>query len=106
VKAIAQLVVHIVDLLEAEGRSLLQVVQREGRQVRHSMISLSIALSLLLIMIPLVVAGFGLVAAGLLWWLETMVQRPLAAALTGTVLLGAGGACMASFVLMAKRRAP
>ena len=105
-KAIAQLVVRLFDLLEAEGRSLRAVVRVETRRMHATATNMAIGAAFLLIAVPLCVAGFGLLAAGLLWWLETQFGRPLAAAVTGLVMLAAGGGCVLGFRLLASRQQP
>lgn len=103
-KAVSQFVVHVADLMEAEGRSLLGVVRGEAHRAHSTATNMAMGVALLLIAVPLCVAGVWLLAAGLMWWLETQVSRPLAASLTGLVILAAGGALMGCFKLLAGRR--
>lgn len=105
-KVISQFVVHVFDLIEAEGRALLTVVRGETLRLRDAAADLATGLAFLLVSIPLFVAGFLLLAAGLMWWLETLVSRPLAAALTGGAILCLGGVCMMCFRALAGRRRP
>ncbi len=105
-KAIAQLVVRVFDLLEAEGRALRAVVRVETRRMHTTATNMAMGATCLLIAVPLCIAGFGLLAAGLLWWLETQFSRPLAAGLTGLVTLGAGGGCILCFRALAARHQP
>ncbi len=102
-KAIAQFVVHVFDLIEAEGGALLTVVRSEARRAHTAAASMAMGVAFLLIAVPLFVAGTCLSAAGLMWWLETQVSRPLAAVLTGFVVLGAGGGCLYCFTLLTRR---
>jgi hypothetical protein len=106
VKAISQLVVHVFDLLEAEGRCLRAAIRVEARRAQAVAASLAMALSFLLVAVPLLIAGVGLVAAGLMWWLETEMSRPLAAMLTGVVVLAIGSGCLAGFKFLAGRPQP
>lgn len=98
--------VHVFDLLEAEGRGLMTVVRAEARHARASAVNLAMGLAVLVIGIPLVIAGACLSAAGLLWWLESEVSRPLAAAITGVLLLAAGLICISLFKALAFRKQP
>lgn len=101
-KAISQFVVHLFDLIEAEGRGLRSVVRTEASHARTIASSMVIGVAVLLISIPLIVGGFILSAAGLMWWLETVVSRPAAAALTGLALLGLGVGCFSCSRLLAR----
>lgn len=105
-KAIAQLVVRVFDLLEAEGRALRASVRVETRRLHTTATNMALGATCLLIAVPLCVAGFGLMAAGLLWWLETQFGRPLAAGLTGLATLGAGVGCVFCFRSFAARQQP
>ncbi|MFN0010628.1 MAG: hypothetical protein ACKVS8_03185 [Phycisphaerales bacterium] len=102
-KAISQFVVQVFDLIEAEGGALLTVVRGEARRAHTAATNMAMGVAFLLISIPLAVAGLCLAAAGLMWWLETLVGRPLAAVLTGFVILGAGAACLYGFTLLTRR---
>lgn len=105
-KALAQFFVHALDLVEAEGRALLTVVRGEGRHVRTVATNLAMGVTFLMVSVPLFVAGVGLIAAGLMWWLESQVGRPLAASLTGIALLTVGGCCLSFFRLLSRRHPP
>lgn len=102
-KVISQFVVRVFDLMEAEGKALLTVVRAEARGVRATATNVAMGVAFLLIAVPLCVGGVLLLAAGLMWWLETLVGRPLAACLTGLMILGAGGGCLSCFRLLAGR---
>ncbi len=86
-KAISELVIHVFDLVEAEGKTLLHVVRNEASRARTTMATMALAIGVLVVAVPLLVSGLWLMAAGLMWWLETLVGRPLAAAITGLVLI-------------------
>ena len=101
-KAISQFVVHTCDLIEAEGRSLLTVVRGEARSVQTAVKTLAMATAFLVIAVPLLVAGIGLLAMSVLWWLETKMDPPAAMALTGLLVLVVGMACLATFRLMTR----
>lgn len=105
-KVISQFVVRAFDLIEAEGRCLRAAIRNEARRAQAVAASLAIALSFLVAAVPLLIAGVGLVAVGLMWWLETEVSRPLAALLTGAALLVVASGCLAGFKVLAGRRQP
>lgn len=102
-KEISQLVVRVFDLIEAEGRVLLAVGREEARQVHGAVNNIAVSLTCLMISIPLFVAGFSLLAIGLMWWLETQVTRPLAAVLTGFAVLAFASSWLLGFKLMRGR---
>ena len=105
-KAISQLVVHVFDLIEAEGRTLLTVFRGESGRVRTVATNMAMGVAFLLVSVPLFVAGVWLIAAGLMWWLETQVSRPLAAGLTGLAILAVGAGCLSCFRFLAGRAGP
>lgn len=86
-KAISQLVVHIMDLVEAEGGALRAHVRQEGRRACDAIAALAMSGAMLIIAIPLCLAGFGLLLTGFMWWLEMKVGRPFAACITGLLFL-------------------
>lgn len=96
-KSIAQLVVHVFDLIEAEGASLLQVVRAEARGVQAATAHLALGAACLCVSAPLLVGGVGLMATGLMWRLETIVDPSLAAGLTGLAVMLVGGGFVACF---------
>ena len=102
-KDVAQFVVHVFDLIEAEGRVLLTAGRAEARQVRGAVNSFAMGATCLLIAIPLFIAGFIMLAVGLMWWLETLVTQPLAAALTGVAILVVAAAWLIGFRLTTGR---
>ncbi len=105
-KAISQFVVHVFDLIEAEGAALRTIVRAEARRVQMATTNVALGVAFLLISIPLIVAGAGLIAAGLMWWLETQVSRPLAASLTGLIVIGVGISSLLGFKLIAGKHQP
>lgn len=98
-RAIAELVVRIFDLIEAEADKLLMVWRGEARVAQVTAVALAQAAAFLLMSVPLIVAGVCLVALGLIWWVEAEFGRPFAVGLMGLVILATGVAC----VLIARR---
>jgi hypothetical protein len=96
-KVISQFIVKVMNLLEAEGRTLLGAVQGEGRKLRGVVRDLLVGVAFLVVSIPLLTAGTLLVAAGAMWWLEAHVGRPAAAVISGLLLLAVGGVCVLVF---------
>ncbi len=105
-KVISQFVVHVCDLLEAEGRELRAVVRGESEQFRMGLARLAAAVTVLTASMILCLAGVGLLGVGLLLWLESQVGRPLAAGLTGAILLVVGAAGLAGFRALSRRCGP
>lgn len=93
-KAISQFVVHVFDLIEAEGSTFLSIARGEARRAQSTAASMAMAGAILLIAVPLLVGGVSLLAAGLMWWLETRMDRPFAAGLTGLVIVLLGLGCL------------
>jgi hypothetical protein len=102
VKAISQFVVHVFDLIEAEGRMLLEVVRGEARRAHLSVVHLLLGVGFLAVSVPLIVAGVLLVGAGVFWGLEAVLGRPAGAAVTGVLVIGIGALCMWGFWKLAK----
>ena len=105
-KAISQFVVHVFDLIEAEGSALRAVVRGEARRVQTIAANMAMGVAFLFVSVPLMLAGIGLLATGLMWWLDTQVNRSLAACLTGLCILGVGGGGLACFKLILRRDRP
>lgn len=105
-KAVSQFVVHVFDLLEAEGGALRRAVRDEAGRASRSAANLFLGLAALVVAVPLAVVGVGLIAAGLMWWLESEVGRPLAAALTGVAVIVAAAICVAWFRAVVARVQP
>lgn len=104
-RAIAQLVVHVFDLIEAEASKLLTVWLGEARQAKFTVVALAQAATFLLMAVPLIVAGVCLVALGLMWWVEAELGRPIAVGLMGLVILAAGVLCLLIARRVAERSA-
>lgn len=102
-KAISQFVVRLVDLLEAEGRAAMSVARSEARHVRRMAAHLALGVAVLCIAVPLCLGSVWLLTTGLRGWLETEVSRPLAAGLSGLVLLAVGAACFGGAVMLIGR---
>jgi hypothetical protein len=92
--SLAQFVISVFELAEAEGRDLRALVRAEARDFRTVLASLGIAIATLLVSVSLFVLGAGLLVAGLLWWLETQVSRPQAAGLAGLAVVALGFASL------------
>lgn len=103
-KAISQFVVHVFDLIEAEGAAFRAAVRSEAQRARETSADVATGFALLLTSVPLLLAGFGLLAAGMMWWLETILTRPLAAGITGLAVLLVGGALLLTFRIIARKR--
>jgi uncharacterized membrane protein len=87
VKSIAEMVVRVFDLVEAEGRTLLAITRAEGQRARSGLMALAVVVALLIAAVPLVLTGVWFMCAGMFWGLEGPVGRAAAAALTGFALL-------------------
>ncbi|MBS0197654.1 MAG: hypothetical protein JSR77_12945 [Planctomycetes bacterium] len=105
-KVISQFVVHVCDLLEAEGRELRAVVRGESEQLRMGLARMAAAVTVLTASMILCLAGVGLLGIGLLLWLEPHVGRPLAAGLTGVALLALSAAGFTGFRVLSRRYVP
>ncbi len=104
--AISQFVISVFELAEAEGRDLRTTVRAEARDLRTVVVNLATASAVLLLSVPLLVAGAGLMTAGLMWWLESQLNRPLAAAITGLVVSALGLGCLFLFRTLTTTRVP
>lgn len=102
-KAIAELVVRVFDLIEAEASRLQLIWLGEARKARFTAVALAQAAAFLLMSVPLIVAGVCLVAMGLMWWVEAEFGRPIAVGLMGLVILAAGVLCLLIARHMGKR---
>lgn len=112
-KAISQFVISVFELIEAEGRNLRTALRTEGRELhaalraeardlRSVVIDFAMAIGLLLVTISLLLAGIGFMVVGLMWWLETLMSRPLAAVITGLVTASLGVGCLMLFKSLTK----
>lgn len=102
-KAISQFVVHLFDLIEAEGFALRSAVRGEARRARQAATDIVTSVAFLLVAVPLTLAGLALMATGLLRWLELQVGGPLAATLTGLAVLTVAGGCFWCFRFLLAR---
>jgi len=100
-KALSQFVVHLFDLIEAEGRTFLAIGREEVRHARNAVADLAIGAVFLVVSIPLFLCGLTFLVVALFWWLETLVERPLAACITGFVVMTAASAALLVFRSMA-----
>lgn len=103
-KAISQFIVHVCDLVEAEGSTLLAVVRAEARHVHAAVADLAVGAAFLVVSIPLFIAAAWLLATAFMSWLQTQVSPPAASALTGLLLLLAAALCLFTFNTFARRR--
>ena len=104
--SISQFVVRVFDLVEAEGAALRAVLRGEGQRLQVVACSLAMGAAMLLIAVPIVISGIGLLAAALMWWLESLTSRPLAAAATGVVVLAVGVGFLMTFRALTLRARP
>jgi hypothetical protein len=95
-KAISQFVVRVFDLIEAEGRTLLAVVRDEAVRVHGAVVNLMLATAFLVMAVIFVLVGCGLIAFGMIRWLEPWVSLPVALVLTGVA--GASLGCVSLYV--------
>lgn len=102
--AISQFVISVFELAEAEGRDLRKVVRAQARDVHEAVATFAMGMAVLLVSVPLLVAGVWLMAAGLMWWLETQVARPIAAGVTGLIIIAIGVVCLLLFRSITRRR--
>lgn len=91
---ISEFVVRVADLIEAEGRSLRAVVSAEMQTASKSLATAVLAAVMLLASGCLLLAGLGLLALALEWWLESFLSRHLAVALTGVALIALASVCL------------
>ncbi len=103
-KMISQLVVHIFDLVEAEGHSLRSAVREEAGRAHEVIVNLVLGVGVMLVAAVLSVAGLGLLAASLLWWLEPYVGKPLATFICGVLVLALSGGGLLIFKSIVNRR--
>jgi hypothetical protein len=96
-QAVSEFIVRVVELIEAEGRTLRSAVAGEAGRAHSALVNFATGLAFLLVAVPMLVGGAGLLAVGLMWWLETQVSRPVAAAMTGLACLAVGTGCLWGF---------
>lgn len=102
-KSLAELIVAVANLAEAEGRSFVTAARQEGAKLHEILRSLAVGLVVLIVAVPLLSIGACLVAAGIALWLEGPLGWPAAATITGIIALAAGGACVWIFRQMTAR---
>lgn len=93
-KRVAELVVRVADLIEAEGRALLSVTRDEAARAQRSLARMFVGMVFLGTALPLFVLGMCLVAWGMMLSLQDSLGAPAAAMITGLFVLGGGGACV------------
>jgi hypothetical protein len=106
VKVISQFVVHIAELLEAEGATLLAIGRTEAQALHRAVAGLALGLAFLIVAAALALAGIGLLATGLILALDAQWGHPFAAAATGLILLILAGAALWSFTALTRSRRP
>jgi len=84
---LAELIVRVSDLVEAEGRTLLSTLRAEGMWVRGYLARMGIGVVLLVAASVLVVAGCGLICASCFLWVQPLLGSAAAAGITGAVTL-------------------
>lgn len=103
-KMISQLVVHIFDLVEAEGHSLRSAVRAEASRAHAAIVNLVLGVGVVLVAAVLSVSGLWLLAASLLWWLEPKLGKALAACVCGVLVLLLAGGGVLIFKSIVRRR--
>lgn len=105
-KAISQFVVHVFDLIEAEGRGLREVLRGEASQFRNAMTGLAFGLAFLVIAIPMLVIGGLLLAGAFMFFLNDHFGKPITFLLTGLLILAIGVGCLAVFKYLVDKDKP
>ncbi|GDX99245.1 hypothetical protein LBMAG48_16490 [Phycisphaerae bacterium] len=103
-KMLSQLVVHVFDLVEAEGHSLRSAVRAEATRAHTAISNLVLGVGVMLIAALLSVSGLWLLAASLMWWLEPQLGKPLAACICGVLVLLLAGGGLLIFKSIVNRR--
>ncbi|MBY0312745.1 MAG: hypothetical protein K2W85_11805, partial [Phycisphaerales bacterium] len=89
-----------------EGAAFMAAVRGVGQRLQLAAYSFAVGAAMLLIAVPIVLSGIWLLAASLMWWLETLTTRPLAAAATGVVMLMIGVGIFMTFRLLTLKARP
>lgn len=105
-KVLSQFVVHVAELLEAEGATLLAIGRSEAQALHRAVAGLALGMAFLLLATALAIAGIGLLAAALVLALDAQWGRPFAAAATGLILLLLASAALWSFTSLTRSRRP
>lgn len=103
-KMISQLVVHVFDLVEAEGHALRSAVREEASRAHGAIANLVLGVGVVFVAAVLSVAGLGMLAASVLWWLEPHVGKPLATFICGVLVLALAGGGVFMFKTIVNRR--
>jgi hypothetical protein len=91
VKAVSELIVRVTDLVEAEGRSIRQVIRSEGHELRERVSRFSLGLVFLVGAAVLVLMGTALCVATVYAALEPSVGVAGALLSAGVFALACGG---------------
>ncbi len=102
-KRIAELIVRTAELVEAEGRTLLAVSQREGNRLRQIVATMAIGLVFVAVAVPVMIAGFGLIVYGILIHLNTAIGPAGSAIVTGVAALAVSAGCLYIFKRTSER---
>src|SRR5262249_50528120 len=96
-KAIADLVVRVADLAEAEGRALRSALRLGAVHVRRRLTVVGMGLCSLALAVVLGLTGIGLIVLGAFRWLERGMGQPGAAAIVGLAALCIAGGFLWTF---------
>lgn len=96
---IAELIVKVADLAEAEGRVLRGVVREEAGRLKSAVGAVAVGIVFLVVAAPLLMIGVVLASWSVMLALEPAIGRAAAAAVAGIVTLAAGGGCLWIFKL-------
>lgn len=80
---IAQLIVHVSKLVEAQGRDAMEVAREQGRELRVNVQRVSVGLAVIIFFGVLALIGAGFILAGLYLALSMYVGPAGGAAITG-----------------------
>ncbi len=90
-KQFAELVVKVADLVEAEGRSLLQTVRGESRSAREYVATMGVALACLITGTCVLIGGCALIGVAAFLWIAQYWGSAAAAGVCGAGFLLLGG---------------
>lgn len=91
-KRLTELLLRMTELVEAEGRTLRNVVVEEGRTLKKTAARMSLGIAVLFIVAPLAILGLAMLFVAMFLGLKEGVGAPWAAAMTGAAtLLVCGG---------------
>jgi hypothetical protein len=103
VKRLAELVVRVADLLEAEGRTLLEVGRTEAARLQTVLLRTAVGLTFLVLAVPLLGGAFVMIARGIYLGLVSVIGAGWASTVTGLIIFGFGGLCLWAFKLITTR---